>query len=263
MGVSGATLKHPDEYVAVNVKVTNKTAGAAAVAINGGAYGVMGVWYNGKADYFTVNKDQTHGPNNEIMRHGRFTVKVKIDGVEQCAVDFTAATENEKNGDDLHLYFNTQGLFHEKTHECLTVAKPFKTYTPFFLASTTDREYDKAVSVVLKAGGENSTGVQQDMLNKDVLYEKKEWKKGMFAKWFQCIDKLSRLYPGKEIIALCIAGGPACDWERTQMTSPASLPQVEEIHMRSKFPNIRLFVGTSSETLDSFIRRGLPLSECM
>lgn len=256
----------------VKVRVMNKTDVAAEVAVDGGAYGVMGVWYNGQGGYTRVEKDGTWGNSAGSMRHETFKVYIKINGVEQCAVQFTAGVWNKDHGDNCFLYFTTQGLFAEGTHKCLTTDQQFKTYVPFFLASTTDGEYDKAVNVVIKAGGENATGVAADYLNKEILWSKpaseaekpkSEWKKGMYSKWFQCIDKLHRLYPGREIIALCIAGGPACDWERYHMTDPKLLPNVDQkTHIRSNFPNIRLKVGANAKDLADFIQRGLPLSEC-
>ena len=48
------------------------------------------------------------------------------------------------------------------------------------------------------------------------LYQE-SWKVGWKGKTEATINILKTLNPGKEIVALAIAGGPACDWERAEL----------------------------------------------
>jgi hypothetical protein len=248
----------------VKVLVTNRTKESAEISVNGGAYGAFGVWYNGEGEFKSTAANKAWG--GPSMRHETFTIKVKIDGQEQPPLEVTAGTWNKKHGDACHVYFTRQGLFHENGDELVR----FKTYVPFFLASTTDGYFDEARKIVFKAGGENATGVRDDYVNGKVLQNIKseqegyaKWKHGMMIKWSNVMENFAIKYPDSPVIALCLTGGPACNWERDQCTDP-EVVKVEkgELHFREKYPNVRCYACTDPTGLQSFIDRGLPMDEC-
>lgn len=96
---------------------------------------------------------------------------------------------------------------------------------PFFLASCPDRDLPVATDLVKKYGGFYAAGDKDDVFNKDVLVgpdadkEKAEsWKVGWKGKVEMCFNMLKQLNPEKEaVFAIAVAGGPACDWERTEL----------------------------------------------
>ena len=47
--------------------------------------------------------------------------------------------------------------------------------------------------------------------------DQESWKVGWKGKIEATINILKTQNPGKEIVALAIAGGPACDWERAEL----------------------------------------------
>merc|ERR1712190_495628 len=101
-----------------------------------------------------------------------------------------------------------------------------------------------------------------DYFNKDLLFVQdpiraERWKTGMKGKLFATADILTTQNPGKEIVALAIAGGPACDWERSQLTPVSVNPD----SLRKRFPHLRLVVCGSVAQLQAFLQRGLPLDE--
>ena len=49
------------------------------------------------------------------------------------------------------------------------------------------------------------------------LDDQESWKVGWKGKIEATINVLKTQNPGKEIVALAIAGGPACDWERAEL----------------------------------------------
>ena len=57
-----------------------------------------------------------------------------------------------------------------------------------------------------------------DKLNLDILDPANEaWKTAWKGKTSQAYRMLKRLHPTEKIIAVAIAGGPACDWERGEL----------------------------------------------
>jgi len=132
-------------------------------------------------------------------------------------------------------------------------------------------EYDRAIEVVQKLGGWNATGVRDDFLNSSVLQH--GWKDGMRAKLCNACEELSRRCqtPRQKVIAIVIAGGAACDWERWHMTEVPNLDANgvgtapgggQEQHIRSRYHRLKLKVCTNAADVESFILRGMPLPEC-
>eukprot|EP01050_Picozoa_sp_SAG11_P024339 SAG11_NODE_5153_length_1645_cov_68.153299_1_plen_144_part_00 len=92
--------------------------------------------------------------------------------------------------------------------------------SPFFLASCPVRYIDQAIVSSLKFGGEYSAGDATDKLNKDILDPANEaWKTAWKGKTSQAYRMLKRIHRNEKIITVAIAGGPACDWERDELTN--------------------------------------------
>eukprot|EP01050_Picozoa_sp_SAG11_P037746 SAG11_NODE_15046_length_590_cov_3.107943_1_plen_91_part_10 len=86
---------------------------------------------------------------------------------------------------------------------------------PFFLASALVDSLEKCIQLSLEYGGEYSAGDATDKLNLDILDPANDtWKSAWKGKTSQTYRILKRLHPNEKIIAVAIAGGPACDWER-------------------------------------------------
>ena len=89
---------------------------------------------------------------------------------------------------------------------------------PFLLASAPVDSLDACIRLCLAAGGEYTAGDAQDKLNSSVIGADEAWKTAWKGKTHQAIKMLERNFPaGQAIIALAIAGGPACDWERSEL----------------------------------------------
>jgi len=96
---------------------------------------------------------------------------------------------------------------------------------PFFLASCPDRNLKEGIALMKKYGGFYAAGDKDDIFNKDVLTNpdadptKAEcWRVGWKGKVEMCYCMLHQLNPDAEkIVAIAIAGGPACDWERGEI----------------------------------------------
>lgn len=93
---------------------------------------------------------------------------------------------------------------------------------PFFLASCPDNILPEAVAVTKKYGGFAAAGTESkdggitDKPGADV--EKLEcWRSGWRGKVDMCLHMLRQLMPEKLIVAVAVAGGPACDWERAEL----------------------------------------------
>ena len=93
------------------------------------------------------------------------------------------------------------------------------TDTPFFLASAPISSLERAKQLVVAAGGMHAAGEKGDAFNSLNLEDEESWRAGWKGKVEATINNLTQLNPGKEIIALAIAGGPACDWERGELLS--------------------------------------------
>ena len=89
---------------------------------------------------------------------------------------------------------------------------------PFFLASAPVECIEQAIQTSLDFGGEYSAGDAADKLNRDILDPANEtWKAAWKGKTSQAYRMLKRANPNEKIIAVAIAGGPACDWERREL----------------------------------------------
>eukprot|EP01043_Picozoa_sp_COSAG02_P089173 COSAG02_NODE_26178_length_639_cov_0.716667_1_plen_134_part_01 len=89
---------------------------------------------------------------------------------------------------------------------------------PFFLASAPVDCIEAAIQKALEFGGEYSAGDAQDTLNRDILDLANETLKAAWkGKTSQAYRMLKRFHPHAKIIAIAIAGGPACDWERSEL----------------------------------------------
>ena len=73
-------------------------------------------------------------------------------------------------------------------------------------------------------GGEYAAGDREDIFNSMTLSEQESWKVGWKGKVEMVINLLKKYNPGKEIVVLAIAGGPACDWERGEPARVKCLP---------------------------------------
>lgn len=137
---------------------------------------------------------------------------------------------------------------------------------PWFLASVTDTHYMAASEIVHRYNGLNATGVAGDRLSGEIL--KNGWKDGMRAKLFMAAREKTQQVGDGIAVAVLIAGGPACNWERWHMSCPEVLPDTHrydgehEEHIRSSFPNLVMKVCTNPADMESFLKRGLPLEEC-
>mmetsp|Transcript_50735 Transcript_50735/g.93156 ORF Transcript_50735/g.93156 Transcript_50735/m.93156 type:complete len:303 (-) Transcript_50735:287-1195(-) len=91
---------------------------------------------------------------------------------------------------------------------------------PFFLASCPSELLADAIIIMKKYGGFYAAGDADDVFNKDVLAgaeQTESWKAGWKGKVEMCFNMMKQMSPGKQIIAIAVAGGPACDWERQQI----------------------------------------------
>ena len=89
--------------------------------------------------------------------------------------------------------------------------------SPFFLASAPVSELDLAKKLVLARGGQYAAGDADDIFNSMTLHDQESWKVGWKGKIEATINILKSMNPGKEVWALAIAGGDACDWERKEL----------------------------------------------
>ena len=88
---------------------------------------------------------------------------------------------------------------------------------PFILASAPVVFLHQAKDIVLARGGQYAAGDADDIFNSMTLDDQESWKVGWKGKIEATINVLKTQNPGKEITALAIAGGPACDWERAEL----------------------------------------------
>ena len=88
---------------------------------------------------------------------------------------------------------------------------------PFFLASAPVSDLSRAKRLVESRGGEYAAGDKDDIFNSMTLGDQESWKVGWKGKVEMLINLLKKHNPGKEVTALAIAGGPACDWERGEL----------------------------------------------
>lgn len=148
----------------------------------------------------------------------------------------------------------------------------------FLLASVTEDEYANTVKLydAYQGDKQNATGLAGDFLNKTAVYEVKlAWRTKMWLKLIHAIEELER--KDLDIVAVCVAGGRACDWERWHMTTGVKGVDDEgmvryepnfplETHIRTKYdrenPKLHLKVVTNASDLEKFIQRGMPLEEC-
>ena len=77
------------------------------------------------------------------------------------------------------------------------------------------------------------------------LAEQESWRAGWKGKVEATIILLKKYSPGKDIIALAIAGGPACDWERAELYS-----KVQKLH-----PEVKLKQLGDLEDLEHYLER--------
>jgi hypothetical protein len=88
---------------------------------------------------------------------------------------------------------------------------------PFFLASAPVSVLDRAKRLVESRGGEYAAGDKDDIFNSMTLGDQESWKVGWKGKVEMLINILKKHNKGQKVIALAIAGGPACDWERAEL----------------------------------------------
>lgn len=95
---------------------------------------------------------------------------------------------------------------------------------PFFLASCPAETLADAIIIMKKYGGFYAAGEKDDVFHKDLLMstgadreEAESWKIGWKGKVEMCFMMIKQMKPGSQIIAIAVAGGPACDWERQQI----------------------------------------------
>ena len=88
---------------------------------------------------------------------------------------------------------------------------------PFFLASAPVSVLDRAKRLVESRGGYYAAGDKDDIFNSMTLGDQESWKVGWKGKVEMMINILKKQNPGQKVIALAIAGGPACDWERGEL----------------------------------------------
>ena len=62
-----------------------------------------------------------------------------------------------------------------------------------------------------------SFAAPDDIFNSMTLHDQESWKVGWKGKIEMCINMLKNMNPGKEVWALAIAGGAACNWERDEL----------------------------------------------
>lgn len=140
---------------------------------------------------------------------------------------------------------------------------PAKLQNKFFLASCPEHLLEAATIVTYAYKGTVVAGDRDDFFNKEVLFnaggtECTRWKEGMLGKLLQQVKHMTQLHPGENIIAVAIAGGKACDWERQQLVDPEQNPH----SLRQKYPDLGLFVCPTVLSLKKFLDRGAPADEC-
>ena len=88
---------------------------------------------------------------------------------------------------------------------------------PFFLASAPVSVLDQAKQLIESRGGYYAAGDKDDIFNSMTLGDQESWKVGWKGKVEMLINILKKQNHGQKVIALAIAGGPACDWERGEL----------------------------------------------
>lgn len=135
------------------------------------------------------------------------------------------------------------------------------------LASSPEDVLGEAKAIVLRFGGHAPAGDKDDFFNKDLLFQGsadkvqvESWKTGMKGKLFATFDVLENIF-GKDtpLVSIAIAGGPACDWERSLLVPATINPE----SLRRRYPQLRLKVCTTPQDMEAFLKRGAPLEECM
>jgi len=134
---------------------------------------------------------------------------------------------------------------------------------PFFLASCPEALLEDASIVTTAYKGAVAAGARDDYFNKDFVFnaggtKAERWKEGMLGKMYQCALMMSEQHPSKEVIAVAIIGGPACDWERHQLEDTS----INAKSIRVRLPQLRLFVCKNVAAMRSFLDRGAPCEEC-
>merc|ERR1711971_654850 len=127
-----------------------------------------------------------------------------------------------------------------------------------FLASCPEHLLSEAIEVADEYAIPVAAGDRSDFFNSKLLVHE-SWKTGMKGKLYAVCSYLGTVHQGQEIIAITIAGGVACEWERN-LLNPI---EVNSDSLRQHFGNLRLKVCSSAPDMKKFLQRGAPLDEAI
>jgi len=123
----------------------------------------------------------------------------------------------------------------------------------FFLASCPEDTLAEAIRMTKKYVGKYTAGDKDDLLNKDMLMKEHgaataAWKNAWLGKTKQRLDDYQDDYPGEEVTAIAVAGGPGCDWERGQLYSVFA----------KNYPNMKLKQCGDTEDYEGWLNKNFP-----